>query len=102
MKQFEDKFRERLEGYEMKLPSMDQQSFWDRKAVRERTARRRRSFLAMAVGLPAAAAILMTIIMTIHLLSPQNSSQREQNTPTVIQSDSISNDSIPAKTSTEY
>ena len=71
MKQFEEKFRERLEGYEMKLPPMDQQAFWDRKANRDRAARRRHSFLSVAVGLPAAAAILLVLIMSINLLSIQ-------------------------------
>lgn len=52
MKDFDDIFKQRLEGYEMKLPTMDQQSFWDRKAVRERAARRRRNILTAAVGLP--------------------------------------------------
>lgn len=71
MKQFEEKFREHLEGYEMKLPPMDQQAFWDRKANRDRAARRRRSFLSVAVGLPAAAAVLLVLIMSINLLSIQ-------------------------------
>ena len=71
MKQLEDKFRERLEGYEMKLPPMDQQAFWDRKANHERAAKRRRSFLSVAVGLPAAAAILIVLVMSINLLSIQ-------------------------------
>ena len=71
MKQFDEKFRERLEGYEMKLPPMDQQAFWDRKANRDRAARRRHSFLSVAVGLPAAAAILLVLFMSINLLSIQ-------------------------------
>lgn len=73
MKQLEDKFRERLEGYEMKLPPMDQQAFWDRKANHERAAKRRRSFLSVAVGLSVAAAVLLVLIMSINLLSIQKS-----------------------------
>ena len=72
MKDFDDIFKQRLEGYEMKLPTMDQQSFWDRKAVRERASRRRRNILTAAVGIPAVAAVLMAIIMTINLLSKQD------------------------------
>ena len=70
MKQFEDIFKDRLDGYEMKLPSMDQQSFWSTKAVRERAAKRRRSILGLAVGLPAAAAILCAVLLSIHLMKP--------------------------------
>jgi len=89
MKQFEDIFKERLDGYEMKLPTMDQQSFWSTKAVRERAARRRRSILAVAVGLPAVAAVLMAVIMSINLLTQKNSSP-ETNTLTITeQSDSL-------------
>jgi len=68
MKQMEDIFKERLDNYEMKLPSMDQQSFWSRKAVRERAARRRRSYLSIAVAIPALAAILLAIILIMNLL----------------------------------
>ena len=93
MKQWEDKFKERLEDYEMKLPSMDQQSFWDRKAVRERAAKRRRSFLAVAVGVPAAAAILLTVIMSINLLNTNNPPASSQSNyvaqpPTVVEIES--------------
>lgn len=81
MKQLEDKFRERLEGYEMKLPPMDQQTFWDRKANHERAAKRRRSLLSAAIGLPAAAAILIVLLMSINLISiqkPSTSDESEQ------------------------
>lgn len=69
MKQWEDKFRERLEDYEMKLPGTDMQSFWNMKATRERAAKRRRSILSFAVGIPAAAAVIMALVMSINLLS---------------------------------
>lgn len=72
MKQWEDRIKERLDGYEMKLPSRDSQAFWDRKAVRERAARRRRSILQAAVGIPAIAAVLMAVIMSIKLLNQQD------------------------------
>lgn len=77
MKQWEDKFRERLEDYEMKLPSTDQQSFWNMKANRERAAKRRRSILSAAVGIPAAAAVIMTLIMSINLLSTYRVTQED-------------------------
>ncbi len=66
MKQLEDIIKDRLDDYELKLPSMDQQSFWSTKAVRERAAKRRRSYLGVAVGLPAAAAILCGDLLSIH------------------------------------
>ena len=69
MKDFDDIFKQRLEGYEMKLPSSDRDDFLNRRATRERYARRRRNFLSLAVGIPAAAAILCTIFFTIHLLT---------------------------------
>ena len=77
MKQWEDKFRERLEDYEMKLPSTDQQSFWNMKANRERAAKRRRSILSAAIGIPAAAAVIMTLIMSINLLSTYRVTQED-------------------------
>lgn len=70
MKQLEDIIKDRLDDYELKLPSMDQQSFWSTKAVRERAAKRRRSYLGVAVGLPAAAAIFLTVMLSIHFFSP--------------------------------
>lgn len=70
MKQLEDIIKDRLDDYELKLPSMDQQSFWSTKAVRERAAKRRRSYLGVAVGLPAAAAILCGVLLSIHLMKP--------------------------------
>lgn len=70
MKQLEDIIKDRLDDYELKLPSMDQQSFWSTKAVRERAAKRRRSYLGIAVGLPAAAAILCGVLLSIHLMKP--------------------------------
>jgi len=70
MKQFEDIFKERLEDYEMKLPASDRDAFLNRKATRERFARRRRNILNVAVGLPAAAAILCTVLLSIQLLKP--------------------------------
>lgn len=68
MKQFEDIFKERLEGYEMKLPAADRDAFLNRKATRERYARRRRNILAIAVAIPAAAAILCAILLSLYLL----------------------------------
>lgn len=88
MKDFDDIFKQRLEGYEMKLPTMDQQSFWDRKAVRERAARRRRNILTAAVGLPAVAAVLMAIMMTINLLSRNNATPPENPELTTVQQQS--------------
>ena len=88
MKDFDDIFKQRLEGYEMKLPTMDQQSFWDRKAVRERAARRRRNILTAAVGLPAVAAVLMAIMMTINLLSRNNATPPENPELTIVQQQS--------------
>ena len=88
MKDFDDIFKQRLEGYEMKLPTMDQQSFWDRKAVRERAARRRRNILTAAVGLPAVAAVLMAIMMTINLLSRNNATPPENPELTTFQQQS--------------
>ena len=54
MKDYDDIFKQRLEDYEMKLPSSDRDDFLNRKATRERYARRRRNFLTLAVGIPAA------------------------------------------------
>ena len=88
MKDFDDIFKQRLEGYEMKLPTMDQQSFWDRKAVRERAARRRRNILTAAVGLPAVAAVLMAIMMTINLLTRNNATPPENPELTIVQQQS--------------
>lgn len=78
MKDFDDIFKQRLESYEMKLPSSDRDAFLNRKATRERYARRRRNILGLAVGLPAAAAIIMAIMMTISLLFKQNRNSEEQ------------------------
>lgn len=75
MKQLEDIIKDRLDDYELKLPSMDQQSFWSTKAVRERAAKRRRSYLGVAVGLPAAAAILCGVLLSIHLMKPTEPSK---------------------------
>ena len=88
MKDFDDIFKKRLEDYEMKLPTMDQQSFWDRKAVRERAARRRRNILTAAVGLPAVATVLMAIMMTINLLSRNNATPPENPELTIVQQQS--------------
>jgi len=88
MKDFDDIFKERLDDYEMKLPTMDQQSFWDRKAVRERAARRRRNILTAAVGLPAVAAVLIAIMMTINLLSRNNATPPENPELTIVQQQS--------------
>ena len=89
MKQFDDIFKERLDGYEMKLPTMDHQSFWSTKAVRERAAKRRRSILAIAVGLPAVAAVLMAVIMTMNLLTQKDSSPNTDTVTTTEQSDTL-------------
>ena len=78
MKQIEDIFKERLEGYEMKLPASDRDAFLNRKATRERFARRRRTYINIAVGIPAAAAIIMGIMLSISLLSKQESTPSEQ------------------------
>ena len=78
MKQFEDIFKERLEGYEMKLPASDRDAFLNRKATRERFARRRRTYISIAVGIPAAAAIIMGIMLSISLLSKQEGMPSEQ------------------------
>ena len=72
MKDFDDIFKQRLEDYEMKLPSSDRDDFLNRKATRERYARRRRTYLSIAVGLPAVAAIIMALVFTISLLSKQD------------------------------
>jgi len=72
MKDFDDIFKQRLEGYEMKLPDTDRDAFLNRQATRERFARRRRTYLSIAVGLPAAAAIIMALAFTISLLSKQD------------------------------
>ena len=88
MKDYDEIFKQRLEDYEMKLPTMDQQSFWDRKAVRERAARRRRNILTAAVGLPAVAAVLMAIMMTINLLSRNNATPPENPELTIVQQQS--------------
>ena len=69
MKVYDDIFRKRLEGYEMKLPSSDRDDFLNRKATRERYARRRRNILGIAVGIPAALAILCAILLFVYLLS---------------------------------
>ena len=73
MKQWEDRIKDRLDGYEMKLPASDRDAFLNRKETRERFARRRRNILSLAVGLPAAAAILCSIFLTIHILSRPDS-----------------------------
>ena len=78
MKQIEDIFKERLEGYEMKLPASDRDAFLNRKATRERFARRRRTYINIAVGIPAVAAIIMGIMLSISLLSKQKSTPSEQ------------------------
>ena len=70
MKQWEDIFKDHLEDYEMKLPASDRDAFLNRKATRERFARRRRNVLSIAVGLPAAAAILCAVLLSVHLLKP--------------------------------
>jgi protein TonB len=72
MKQWEDIFKDHLEGYEIKLPDSDRDAFLNRQATRERFARRRRTYLTIAVGLPAVAAIIMALVFTISLLSKQN------------------------------
>ena len=72
MKDFDDIFKQRLEGYEMKLPDTDRDAFLNRQATRERFARRRRTYLSIAVGLPAVAAIIMVLVFTISLLSKQD------------------------------
>ena len=72
MKDFDDIFKQRLEGYEMKLPSSDHDDFLNRKATRERYARRRRNFLTLAVGIPAALAIICVILFCIYILSKAN------------------------------
>ena len=69
MKDFDDIIKKRLEGYEMKLPSSDRDDFLNRKATRERYARRRRNILGIAVGIPAALAILCAILLFVYLLS---------------------------------
>ena len=69
MKDYDDIFRKRLEGYEMKLLSSDRDDFLNRKATRERYARRRRNILGLAVGIPAALAILCAILLFVYLLS---------------------------------
>ena len=71
MKQWEDKFKERLEGYEMKLPASDRDAFLNRKATRERFARRRRTYINLAVGVPAAAAVILVIILSVNLITRQ-------------------------------
>jgi protein TonB len=71
MKDFDDIFKQRLEGYEMKLPDTDRDAFLNRQATRERFARRRRTYLSIAVGLPAVAAIIMALVFTISLFSKQ-------------------------------
>ena len=71
MKDFDDIFKQRLEGYEMKLPDTDRDAFLNRQATRERFARRRRTYLSIAVGLPAVAAIVMALVFTISLFSKQ-------------------------------
>ena len=73
MKQWEDRIKDRLDGYEMKLPASDRDAFLNRKETRERFARRRRNILSLAVGLPAAAAILCSVFLTIHILSRPDS-----------------------------
>ena len=72
MKDYDDIFKQRLEGYEMKLPDTDRDAFLNRQATRERFARRRRTYLSIAVGLPAVAAIIMALVFTISLLSKQD------------------------------
>lgn len=78
MKDFDDIFKERLEGYEMKLPASDRDAFLNRKATREHYARLRRNILGVAVGIPAAAAIIMAIMMTSSLLTKQDSNADDQ------------------------
>ena len=72
MKDYDDIFKQRLEGYEMKLPDTDRDAFLNRQATRERFARRRRTYLSIAVGLPAVAAIIMALVLTVSLLSKQD------------------------------
>ena len=69
MKDFDDIFKERLEDFEMKLPATDRNAFLKRKAAREHAAKRRRSYLSLAVGIPAAAAIIMTLFMTTYMFT---------------------------------
>lgn len=73
MKDFDNIFKDRLEDYEMKLPSSDHDAFLNMKATHERFARRRRNILGLAVGLPAAAAILCSVLLTTHILSRPDS-----------------------------
>jgi protein TonB len=56
----------------MKLPDTDRDAFLNRQATRERFARRRRTYLSIAVGLPAVAAIIMALVFTISLFSKQD------------------------------
>lgn len=72
MKDYDDIFKQRLDGYEMKLPSSDRDDFLNRKATRERYAHRRRNFLTLAVGIPAALAIICVILFCIYILSKAN------------------------------
>lgn len=78
MKDYDDIFKERLDGYEMKLPATDRDAFLNRKATRERYARLRRTYINIAVGIPAAAAIILGIMMSISLLSKQDSNSDDQ------------------------
>ena len=78
MKDFDDIFKERLDDYEMKLPASDRDAFLNRKATRERYARLRRTYINIAVGVPAAAAIVMGIMLSISLLSKQEGTHSKQ------------------------
>ena len=78
MKDYDDIFKERLDGFEMKLPATDRDAFLNRKATRERYARLRRTYINIAVGIPAAAAIILGIMMSISLLSKQDGNADDQ------------------------
>lgn len=78
MKDLDDIFKERLDGYEMKLPASDRDAFLSRKATRERYARLRRTYINIAVGIPAAAAIILGIMLSISLLSKEDGAPQNQ------------------------
>ena len=88
MKKWEDLFKERLEDCEMELPSSDLEAFKERKAKRDNNVHRHRTFIALAIGIPSAAALILLFFLSNNLIFRKSQDQqllasvnKEQATP---------------------
>lgn len=68
MDNWENRFKERLEDHKMELPVKDWDIFLAKKRAHDYRQQRRRPIIVAAVGIPAAAAIFCTLLLSIHLL----------------------------------